>query len=171
MSTETTTTSQGDNPTGDEGGTQTQENANIRQLRDKANRADTLESENASLKQQLALKNAGLNLNDKQLRALNAAHEGESNPEEWRKTAQELGFVQPPTEGGDQQQQTQQTAQQQTTLTPAEQLAHAQVQAASSGAIVPTQQAPADRYAQANNPQEVLDMVRQSGGIVADDMQ
>lgn len=140
-----------------EGDTETQvtnESADIRQLREKAKRSDALELENARYKQQAQLREAGLDLNDKQLKALNAAHDGESNPDAWRKTAEELGFARPAEE-----------------TSTDEQKAHQQVQNASAGSTTKAELTPEDAYAQANTPAEVLAIARERGSVVADDLQ
>jgi|SRR5580765_474238 len=133
-----------------------QDNPDIRNLREKAKRADTLESDNSRLARENSLLKAGVNnLTEKQLTALNAAHgDGEITPEALRKTAEELGFAQPiPETSTDEQQK------------------HQQVNDAASGSTRPEQQPLVDQYAQANSPAEVLDLVRKNGGVVADDLQ
>lgn len=128
--------------------------ARLRQLEKDAKRWGDIEAENNRYKQQEQLRDAGLNLTPKQMKALNAAHEGESNPEAFRKTAEELGFVAPVAE-----------------TTTEEQQAHQQVQAASAGATVKGELSPEDAYAQANSPAEVLALARERGTPIADDMQ
>jgi hypothetical protein len=152
-------TTENDNlQTGENGDGQTQttqDNPDIRNLRDKAKRADTLEADNQRLQRELNLSKAGISdLSEKQLKALDAAHDGESTPEALRKTAEELGFAEPIPETSTEEQQ-----------------AHQQVQQAASGATKPGEQSPADQYAQANTPQEVLDIARRNGVPVAQDMQ
>lgn len=131
--------------------------ARLRELEKENKRLKDFETENTSLKQKDQLRDAGINLTPKQLTALNAAHDGESNPDEWRKTAEELGFVQPDTKTEETQQQDQQ--------------AHEQLQAASSGAVIKSELSSEDAYAQANSPAEVLNIARQRGSLVSDDMQ
>lgn len=95
------------------------ENPDIRQLRKKADRVDTLEKELAEFKTKDAIRQAGLDLNERQIKALLASHEGETTPELLRKTAEELKFVEPEPE-----------------TDPDVQAAHEKVQAASRGAQV-----------------------------------
>lgn len=60
------------------------------QIKDLAGKAEKLESyERADMVSKAGL----LNLNETQLKALAALHEGENTPDGWRKTAVELGFV------------------------------------------------------------------------------
>jgi uncharacterized protein YpuA (DUF1002 family) len=129
----------------------------LRELEKEVKRMKDIEADNTRYKQKDQLRDSGVNLTDKQLKALNAAHEGESNPDEWRKTAEELGFVQPEVK-------TEQTP-------PADQQAHQQLQAASSGAVIPGELSSEDAYAQANSPADVLRIARERGTLVADDMQ
>lgn len=55
-----------------------------------------LMDENTGLKQKLALAQAGISLNDTQVKALAAVHSGEWNPEAVKQTATTLGYVQAP---------------------------------------------------------------------------
>lgn len=69
------------------------DNAVIKQLRQKAERADAAESKAADLERELVVHKAGLTtLTDKQLKALSAAHEGDWEPDALKATAAELGF-------------------------------------------------------------------------------
>lgn len=80
------------------------ENHNIMQLRAKAKRHDEVAEENAKLKRQLALTEAGLkDLGDEKLKALTAVHEGEFDAEALKATAERLGFVQTSTPNEGQQ--------------------------------------------------------------------
>lgn len=67
--------------------------AERRILQAKADKAAELEAEVAGLKRQMAVRDAGLELNDRQRRALEATHEGDWTPEAIRNTAAELGFA------------------------------------------------------------------------------
>jgi hypothetical protein len=67
----------------------------VKRLNKENRRLAALEPENASLKTTIAIRDAGLDLNERQLKALLASHEGESTPDLLRKTAEELGFAEP----------------------------------------------------------------------------
>lgn len=60
----------------------------------KAKRADELETELGDYKRKDAITGAGLKLNDRQVKALLAAHDGEVTAEGLKATAIELGFAQ-----------------------------------------------------------------------------
>jgi hypothetical protein len=67
-----------------------------RELEAKAKRGDEAVEELAQAQRELALHKAGLaDLNDKQVKALAAAHEGDFTPEALQATATELGFTKP----------------------------------------------------------------------------
>jgi hypothetical protein len=69
------------------------DSAVIKELRQRAGRADAAESKAADLERELVVHKAGLTtLTDKQLKALSAAHEGDWEPEALKATAVELGF-------------------------------------------------------------------------------
>lgn len=70
-----------------------QESSVMRDLRKKAKRADTLEAEVASLRQETAILKAGITLTPAQQKALLAVHDGDLEPDAIRKTAADLGFV------------------------------------------------------------------------------
>lgn len=73
------------------------ESSVIKELRAKAKRVETAESEAAKLRQELALTKAGLDgLNEKQVKALMSAHEGDFTADAIKATADELGFVTKP---------------------------------------------------------------------------
>lgn len=149
MSTESETTEINDN--GEQGN---QEDPNIRNLREKAKRTEAAESKLKRYEKRDELRNAGIDLTDKQLTALLATHDGADTVDDFRKTAEELNFVKPPEE------------------TPTEeQNAHKQVQNAALGAVNKGELAGKELYAQANSKEEVLAMVRASGGQVADDIE
>lgn len=69
------------------------ESSVMRDLRKKAKRADTLDTEVASLRQENAVLKAGITLTTAQQKALLAVHDGDLEPDAIRKTAVELGFV------------------------------------------------------------------------------
>lgn len=69
---------------------------NLRQLREKARRADEAEAENQRLKRQLVFADAGLKLDDMKRKALEASHEGDWTPDAIRDTAVKLGWADPP---------------------------------------------------------------------------
>jgi hypothetical protein len=70
------------------------ESSVIKELRQKAKRADDLEPEVATLRQENAILKAGVtDLSPAKQKALLAAHEGDLEPEALRKTATELGFI------------------------------------------------------------------------------
>lgn len=74
-----------------------QESPVIRDLRKKAKEADRFAVENAQLKKDLILHQAGLNsLSEKQLKALTAAHDGDWTSDGIKATATELGFYSTP---------------------------------------------------------------------------
>lgn len=126
----------------------------LRQLEKDQKEWNSTKAENEALKFEKSLRDAGLNLSNKQLAATLAAHEGEKTPDAIRKTAEELKFVEPVTETPNE-----------------EQHKHEQVQGASSGATQKTELSPEDAYAQANTPEEVMAIARQRGTPIADDMQ
>lgn len=70
----------------------------IRDLRDKAKRTDDAEAKVTNLERENVLLRSGLTLNDKQIKALTAAHDGDWTPEGITATATELGFSKPPDE-------------------------------------------------------------------------
>jgi len=57
---------------------------------------DALAAEVTALKQQMAVRDAGLDLNDTQRKALLSVHSGDLTPDQLKQTAQNLGFVQAP---------------------------------------------------------------------------
>jgi len=89
----------------------------MRQLQKDNKRLAAFEHENAQLRQHEAIRTAGLELNETQIKALTATHEGESTPELLRKTAETLGFAQPLPD-----------------VDPSDQKAHEQLASARSGA-------------------------------------
>lgn len=71
-----------------------QESSVMRDLRKKAKRADALEDENGTLRQKVAILEAGItDLTPAKQKALLAAHEGDLSPEALRATATDLGFI------------------------------------------------------------------------------
>lgn len=67
----------------------------IRSLEKKAKERDDMAAENTRLTRQLALRDAELKLNPKQLTALERTHDGDWTPEAIKATATELGFFTP----------------------------------------------------------------------------
>lgn len=150
---------------GDPAGAQGDENPNIRQLRQKADRADELEAKLAKYEQADKLRSAGLDLSEIQQKALLAAHSGESTPEALLETAKQLGFQTPQAQAPAPQAQVQQP-----TITADEQAAHQQVAAAATGAQVGTQ-SPEELYKGATNAAELKSIIRANGGALADDFE
>lgn len=77
-----------------------QPNQTIQQMRQRISEqaaqlkeAEDLRAENTRLVRQMAVRDAGLELNDRQRKALEATHEGEWSPEALRQTAADLGFA------------------------------------------------------------------------------
>ena len=68
----------------------------LKEAEAEAKRLSPLADENTALRQQLALAQAGISLNDTQVKALAAVHSGDWNPEAVKQTASSLGFVQAP---------------------------------------------------------------------------
>lgn len=68
----------------------------LKEAEAEAKRLATVADENSTLKQQLALAQAGITLNDTQVKALAAVHSGEWSPDAVKTTATSLGFVQTP---------------------------------------------------------------------------
>lgn len=64
----------------------------ITQLEQRANEAEAKAAKADQLERQMAIRDAGLELNAKQLRALEATHEGEWTPEAIKASAAELGI-------------------------------------------------------------------------------
>ena len=73
-----------------------EDNAVIKQLRQRAERADEAESRASRLERENVVLKAGLNLSDKQFKALAAAHEGDWDADAVKATASELGFGKQP---------------------------------------------------------------------------
>ena len=78
---------------------QSQDNPTIQQMRERirtleteAKQAEDVREENIRLVRQIAVRDAGLELNDRQRKALEATHEGDWTPELIRQTAADLGF-------------------------------------------------------------------------------
>lgn len=67
--------------------------AERRILQQKADRAEQLEAELKGVQFQLGIRDAGLELNDRQRQLLMNAHEGERTPEAIRQTAVDLGWA------------------------------------------------------------------------------
>ena len=66
------------------------------QLKDKESKLKELEllkAENSKLKSTNTIREAGLNLNERQVKALLATHEGDLTAESIKTTAEELGFI------------------------------------------------------------------------------
>lgn len=128
------------------------ESEDIRLLRKKAKRADELEPEVSKLRQQLAIAQAGLSdLNDKQVKALIASHDGEWDGESLKATAVDLGFAKAPEPE-----------------VPAEELKTLERMAnASAGAEHVGKVRPVDEIASAQTPEEVMAAYRKAGGNIA----
>ncbi len=118
----------------------------VKRLSKENRRLAGLETENASLKTTLAIRDAGLTLNDRQLKALLATHDGESTPELLRKTAEELGFAEPIPDND-----------------PADEAAHSQLEAARKGASTVSQPSYEDEIAAAKDKDEVIAIARKHG--------
>lgn len=140
---------------------QQQESANVRQMREriKALEAEAaakteLEAKIAGYERNDALRAAGLELDEKRRKALEAVHDGDWTAEKLRETAVTLGFAQPP----------------QPDTPPAEVQAHQQMQAAASGGNVgiPDRDAELDaKLVQARSADEFMELYRQSGRLIA----
>lgn len=74
------------------------ENANIRQLREKAKRADELAVQLAELQRKDAFRSAGIDPSDKRAAYFVKGYEGELDPEAIKAAALEAGFLNPPTQ-------------------------------------------------------------------------
>jgi hypothetical protein len=85
-------TDQADDQGADQGADQSE---GFRQLRKRAQRADALEQENRRLRTEMALRDAGLKLNDDQRHALLSVHDGDIDADAFRATAERLAFVDP----------------------------------------------------------------------------
>jgi hypothetical protein len=70
------------------------DNANIRQLREKAKRADELEAQLAAMQRNEAFRSAGLDPADKKASYFVKGYEGDLTPEAIRAAASEAGFIQ-----------------------------------------------------------------------------
>lgn len=68
----------------------------LRDAKKRSKEADELREKLTTYERKEALRDAGLTLNDKQLRALQAAHDGDFDAESIRQTAVELGFAAAP---------------------------------------------------------------------------
>ena len=123
-------------------------------LREALNRTkaekQTLSSENATLKRENALLKAGLGgLNEKQQKALAAAHDGDFTPEALKQTAIDLGFAEPEPD---------------TTATPDEQAEHRKVEATAAGAEQPNPDADYEAALEAaKTPDEALAVMHRFG--------
>lgn len=122
-------------------------------VRDLEKRNKESEAKLQEFERRESLRAAGLgDLNDKQMKALVASHEGEQTPEAWRTTATELGFV---------------TAEPET---PTEvQQAHERVAGAAETGQTQVQYSAEDEYAKASTPEEVLAVARKHNSPVASD--
>ena len=85
----------------DDEDTQEQEKASslrekLKEANARAKAAETLAAENESLKQQIAVSQAGLTLTEVQRKALLAVHSGDLNADGLKQTAQSLGFIAAP---------------------------------------------------------------------------
>jgi hypothetical protein len=75
---------------------QESDNANIRQLREKAKRADELQAQLADLQRKEAFRSAGIDPADKRAGYFVKGYEGDLDPEAIRTAATEAGFLNPP---------------------------------------------------------------------------
>lgn len=139
---------------------QSQDSPVIRDLREKAKEADTAKAEAAAARRELTLHKAGLgNLTEKQMKALNAAHEGDWEPESIKATAAELGFLHTDDEQKPDGPQI-----------PATELASMQRVQSTSGAQAPppvpsTDAERAAAYAAAETPEQLTAMLREAGQL------
>lgn len=85
-----------DDPIDEQAARNDRKEENLRQLREKARRADDAEAENQRLKRQLVFADAGLKLDDMKRKALEASHEGDWTADAIRDTAVKLGWAEPP---------------------------------------------------------------------------
>jgi hypothetical protein len=69
------------------------ESSVIRELREKANKADAAEKKATELQTENALLRAGLDLSDAKRKALLATHDGELTADALKATARDLGFI------------------------------------------------------------------------------
>jgi hypothetical protein len=118
----------------------------VKRLNKENRRLAALEPENASLKTTIAIRDAGLELNERQLKALLASHEGESSPDLLRKTAEELGFAEPVPDND-----------------PDDEAAHRQLDAARKGASTVQQPSYDEEIANARDKDEVIAIARKHG--------
>lgn len=132
---------------------QPDDNAVIRELREKAKRADTAESEAQAAKRELSLHKAGLGgLSEKQTKALMNVHDGEWEPESLKATATELGFLQQSDAGQEQ-------------IPQGELEAHQRVAAAAGGSPPPPTDLDA-AIANAKSPEEIRNLLMNANLLV-----
>lgn len=137
---------------------QTDDSTVIRELREKAKRADTAEAEAQAARRELTLHKAGLGeLSDKQMKALQAAHEGDWEPESLKATATELGFVKQPGEPSEPQ-------------IPADEMAaHQRVAAAQTGEPPAPPENLTAAIMDAKDPEEIKTLLRNAGKLAEGD--
>jgi hypothetical protein len=121
----------------------------IKDLRKKADRLTQVEAQLQQYEQEKQLREAGLELSDRQRKALLAAHEGDQTPDALKVTATELGFYTPPPE-----------------VQPEVQQGHETVAAASNGAQPAPSSTATDEYAAAQTPEEVMAIAEKRGTAV-----
>ncbi len=126
--------------------------ARVKQLEKENKELRSFETENKSLKQKDALREAGLDLTGKKLTAFLAAHgEGESTPEALKATAIELGYAEPEPDHDK-----------------ADEDAHKQISDTTTGTRQQGQQASyEDEIASARNSEEVIAISQKHGRPVA----
>lgn len=146
-------------PSTDDEHEQQQDSPVIRELREKARRADDNETRAVAAERKLALHEAGLGgLNQTQMKAFLGAHEGDWDADALKATAKELGFGQSPSNG-------EQTAEPQI---PAEELdAHQRVAAAAGGEPAPSLDLTAQINAAKDNT-EIKTILRNNGMLAED---
>lgn len=141
---------------------QSNENPNIRQLRQQASKVGELEAKLAKYEQAETVRSAGLDLTEIQQKALLGAHSGELTPETLRATAEQLGFATPSAQPA-------QAPGHAATVSPEEQAGHAASASAATGATAPGNQSAEDLYQSAKNPAELTALIRANGGQIAGD--
>lgn len=138
---------------------QPDDNAVIRELRQKAGRTEAAESDAQAARRELTLHKAGLGtLTDKQMKALTAAHDGDWDAELLKATATELGFVREPDEHKDEPK------------VPQEELdAHRRVAAAANGETPAPDNLDAAMEAAKDDPVQLMTVLRNAGILLEDD--
>jgi hypothetical protein len=129
------------------------DNAVIRDLRKKAEKADAAEAEAQAARRELALHKAGLgDLTDKQMKALTATHEGDWDVESLKASATELGFVKTPADDKPEPR-----------IPPEEMAAHQRVADAAGGGPAPAFDLDAALEAAADDPEQIKTLLAGAG--------